>query len=758
VWRPEKDKGRGGWDKPPIDPHTGGPTDATDAAAWMSFEGARALARDLGAGIGLALGDDGPYCGVDLDKVIDDRGEVAGWARDIVDRLASYTEVTPSGKGLRVWVKGRLPRDGKGKSKHRTAQHSGLEFYDSGRYFTVTGNHYPGTPTTIEDRATVLAELHAEIFGARNEGRSASKGADLADDDTLIETARAAKNGPKFAALFDAGDTRGYGGDDSAADFALASLIGFWTGNDPDRVERIFNRSALGQRDKWRERADYREMTIRNALDGIKESYTPRGRRPGATPSMNGHATPGTSANRDLDARLAGFPWTELGNAERLVARFGEDLRHVGRWKKFLTWDGRRWRTDFTGRAMRRAKTTVRLMLAEAATITHDDPKTEAELIEGLTKWAHASEKKRSLDAMLALAATEKEVAIEHDVLDSHRMLLNTKNGTIDLRDGSLNKHRYEDMITHLSPVEYDRDAECPLWDSTLERAFDNDQEMILFIGRLAGVFASGKCTEHILPIFHGEGNNGKSTILKTLMGVLGDDLAMPAMPGMLMLKKHASHPTEIAILRGKRLIVAMESGENERIDEEKVKYLTGNDRITTRGIGEDPWSFDPSHTIVMCTNHKPVIRGTDLAIWRRLLLIPFTVCIPREEIDKDMPEKLRAEYPGILAWMIRGCLEWQRKGLNPPEKVLVATKEYRESQDILQRFYAEACIISTAHGIMAKAAELYNRFKSWAERSGEHEIMSSKEFGERIKADQRFKFKKTDKCNLYHGIGLRPE
>ena len=336
-------------------------------------------------------------------------------------------------------------------------------------------------------------------------------------------------------------------------------------------------------------------------------------------------------------------------------------------------------------------------------------------------------------------------------------MLLNVMNGTIDLTDGSLNPHRREDMLTHLAPVAYDRDAECPLWDATLELVQGGDEEMIAFLRRLAGVFLSGLCTEHILPIFHGEGSNGKSTMVQALIGVLGPDLAMPAMPGMLMLKKHASHPTEIAMLRGKRLIVQMESGQDERIDEEKLKNLTGNDRIATRGIGEDPWSFDPTHTLVMCTNYKPVIRGTDLGIWRRRLLIPFTVCIPADKVDKDMPAKLRAEYPGILTWMVRGCLEWQREGLNPPEKVLAATEEYRQSQDILQRFFAEECILSTAHGVMAKAGELYDRFKAWAEKGGEKDIMSGKEFGERIKTDQRFKCKRESSGMFYHGIGLRP-
>jgi NrS-1 polymerase HBD domain len=274
VWKKDKNKGQGGWDKPPVNPHNGRPADATDQAAWMTFDQARALAPKLGSGIGFALGTDGPYCGVDLDKVIDDQGEVAGWAQDVVDRLASYTEITPSLRGLRVWIKGRLPRDQKGKTKSRMAKHPGIEFYDADRYFTVTGERYPGTPTTIEDRSEELAALHAEIFAPQAKADRQSAPA-LADDDTLLERARDAKNGAKFTALFDRGDISEYNGDASAADLALCSLIAFWAGPEPARIERIFNRSALGRRDKWQERLDYREMTIGKALEGPREFYTP---------------------------------------------------------------------------------------------------------------------------------------------------------------------------------------------------------------------------------------------------------------------------------------------------------------------------------------------------------------------------------------------------------------------------------------------------------------------------------------------------
>jgi hypothetical protein len=285
VWKEAK------WDKPPLNPNTSTATDATDPSAWTTFEKARETAPLIGDGIGYALGTDGPYTGVDLDKVIDDEGVVAPWAQEIVDRLDSYTERTPSRHGLRIWVKGRLPRNAKGKARCKTSKRPGIEFYDSDRYFTVTGDHWPGTPLTIEDRSAALAELHGEIFGPKPKpgpGPEPDHSSELPDDDDLIRMARDARNGLKFRALFDAGDVDRYHGDESAADFALVGMLAFWTGPDPDRIERIFGRSALGRRDKWRDRADYRELTIGKVLDGKREFYTPHRNGRGPRPSADG--------------------------------------------------------------------------------------------------------------------------------------------------------------------------------------------------------------------------------------------------------------------------------------------------------------------------------------------------------------------------------------------------------------------------------------------------------------------------------------
>lgn len=451
-----------------------------------------------------------------------------------------------------------------------------------------------------------------------------------------------------------------------------------------------------------------------------------------------------------IDAELACKHLTDYGNAERLVARFGHDLRYVVRWKKPLAWDGTRWVDDESGLIARYAKQTARSMLCEAATVE------DSKVREAIISWSRRSESKDRQAAMLALAYSEPGIAIRHEDLDRDPWLLNVANGTLDLRDGSLNPHRRVDLITKLCSVVFDREAECPRWDETLELVFENDPVMIAFFQRLCGCCLTGDVSEHILPIFHGEGQNGKTTLMETMMNVLGPDYAMSATQDFLMVQKYRGHTTEYMSLFGKRLVVASETGEDCRLDEPLVKRLTGSDEIRGRRMREDEWSFKPTHKLFLSTNHEPKIRGTDHAIWRRVLKIPCTFRIPPERAVKGMADRLREEAPGILAWAVRGCVAWHHAGdLGVPSKVSLATKQYREDQDELGPWIAEGCDLGI--GFQQQSSDLYANYKGWAERSGIHP-MSSTQFGRRL---PREGITKTlggprGKVIFYSGIKLR--
>jgi P4 family phage/plasmid primase-like protien len=446
----------------------------------------------------------------------------------------------------------------------------------------------------------------------------------------------------------------------------------------------------------------------------------------------------------ELDAKLAKKARTDLGNGERLVARFGTNVRFCHPWKKWLVWDGQRWKADDTAVIQRIGKRTVKAILREAATL-EDDDETKAH-----NQFWHASEAKARIDAMLSMASSENGVPILPDDMDKDHFLLNVKNGTIDLRGGVLRPHRREDLITRLAPVEFRKGATCPTWIGVLEKIFASDTGLINFWKMLCGVCLTGDVSNQILPVLYGAGANGKSTILNALLEILGPDYAIAAPPGLLTLKKGERHPTELASLFSKRLVVDSETAEGAQFNETLVKQLTGGDKISARRMKEDFWEFKPTHKILMCTNHKPEIRETKNAIWRRVKLVPFNVTIPTDEQDARLPDKLRAEYPGILAWCVEGCLDWIELGLEIPTAVEDATKEYRRESDVLAEFLASEC--SVIDTLETRASSLYARYQKWA---GD-EALNQRRFG-RAMTERGFQ-RIPNNGTVYKGIGLRPD
>jgi putative DNA primase/helicase len=345
-------------------------------------------------------------------------------------------------------------------------------------------------------------------------------------------------------------------------------------------------------------------------------------------------------------------------------------------------------------------------------------------------------------------------MSITVDELDPDPWLLNCQNGTIDLRSGELLEHRRADMITKETPVEYHEAAAAPTFEAFLETILPNE-DIRSFVQRALGSAISGKVRDDVLVIFHGGGANGKSTLVHAVMEALGE-YAIASAPDLLMSKGH-SHPTELADLFGARLVSCMESEEGRRLNEGLVKQLTGRDRISARRMREDFWQFDPTHTIILGTNHKPEVRGTDLAIWRRLKLVPFGVTIPKAEQDKDLSEKLQSELPGILRWLVEGCLQWQANGLQEPDEVLAATDSYRSDMDTLAQFIEDSCTVHA--GAQAPATPLWKHYTRWCDESGEKPL-KQRAFGTRLGERGFESFKYTDGPHKdrkgWAGIGLK--
>ncbi len=445
---------------------------------------------------------------------------------------------------------------------------------------------------------------------------------------------------------------------------------------------------------------------------------------------------------------------TDMGNAERFTAQHGADVRYCHAWKKWLVWDGRRWRIDDTGEIERRAKLTARSILNEAADTENEHERKE------LARWALTSEKRERLNAMIALAQSEQPIPIAVDSLDAEPWLLNCENGTLDLRTGELRAPQREDFLTKLCPLEYPTEpgVDPELWLEFLNTIFAGDQELIAFMQRLLGVSLVGEIFENILAIFYGTGSNGKSVFVETASGVLGPDYAMAAPDGFLVSQKNERHPTEIADLHGKRFVSVNETADGGKLSESLVKRLTSRERMRARRMHENHWEFKPTHTLFLTTNHKPVIKGTDNGIWRRLRLVPFKVTIPATEQDKDLGDKLKAEYPAILKWAVTGCLQWLSNGkdLKAPAEVMAATETYRAEQDQLGAFIEECCHLEEWRE--ERASKLFWTWCEFCKSRGE-QAGTQTAFGLKL-TDRGFqKGKPTSGLNknkvVYYGIGV---
>jgi len=410
---------------------------------------------------------------------------------------------------------------------------------------------------------------------------------------------------------------------------------------------------------------------------------------------------------------------TDIGNADRLVAEHGNSLRFVGAWSKWLVWDGARWVIDGTGAAERCAKATVRGMYNEA-TATFDGEDSTKKAI----KWALDSHDARRIRAMVSLARSSDTLAISVSELDADPWALNVANGTLDLRTGKLRRHSPGDLHTKLAPVAYDAAAKCPTWDRFLSTSMGGSTELIDFLARLAGYTLTGVIREHVLGFLFGGGANGKSTCLSTMHALMGD-YAVRAGRGLLFSSRGERHPTELTNLFGARLVTCAEVPDGVAFDEALVKDLTGGDIISARRMREDFWEFAPTHKLYLAGNHKPKVRGQDDGIWRRIRLVPWTVTVPPEQRDSALPEKLRAELPGILAWAVRGCLAWQRDGLGEPQAVRDATSDYRAESDPLREF-AERNLVFAPDALSARL-HVRKAYETHCEETGEFALNARK-------------------------------
>lgn len=500
-------------------------------------------------------------------------------------------------------------------------------------------------------------------------------------------------------------------------------------------VMRSYRACAPGTNTKGAREA-YTEQEV---FATVKEAYSRPAREAWARkPAAPAKETPAgrPRANR---AELLSQPFSDYGNAQRVIACYGADLRYCYEFRKWLVWDVQRWAVDEGERARKLSQATI-LEFARQATAANNR--------EALKFAASCLNSQRISNA---LREAQPHLTIAPVDLDTHPDLLNFANCTLDLKTGYAHPQRPEDFITKLVHHDYVSQAECPLFLTFLKRITANHPGLISYLQRAFGYSLTGHTKEKAVFLLHGRGDNGKSTLLTLFLKLLEEYAGLLQIDTLMVRQESNNTQADLADLRGARFVMTSETEEGQRLAEGKLKRITqGMGRIKATRKYENPIEFPESHKLWIDANHLPIVRGTDNAIWNRLHPVPFDITIPKAGQDRDLPAKLAAESEGILAWAVAGAARWYKDGLGRPGDVDQASQSWRAASDQIGRFIEEACM--TAERVQAKAHPLYLAYKSWAIEGGE-QAETERVFGERMA--ERYTRKKEAGGNVYLGIGL---
>jgi len=701
-----------GADKIPKNPHTGGNAASNNPATWATFEQAVAACEQFrfdGLGFMFANG----YFGVDLDHCLDN----VDFCDEFVETLQSYAEISKSGSGIHIICRGKLP-DG-------ARRRGGVEMYSSGRYFICTGNLYNPKYRDIAECTEAIKVLHQKYLPSEAPRIPARQVTPVdMDDQEIIDKARNCRSGYLFNILY-GGNWQGVYSSQSEADLALCNQLAFWTQRNEAQMDRIFRSSGL-MRPKWDEKRSgktYGAITIGKACANCVDVYEPKKYDDDAELAfaLFGDGKVGVDEPRKQ------YDMTDTGNAHRLFDRFGTIIRYSYNRKKWYFWDGKLWRIDDSGEVKKLADVICEDIKREA--FMEPDEKTQMDLL----KWANRTASSKGKEAMIRECQHLDGVPASPDDFDGYTDYINCVNGIVNLRNGELIPHDSNFMMSKICYSEYDNSGKKPeLWLKFLDDVTNGDKGLQEYIQRCVGYSLTGSTEEQCAYFLYGMGNNGKSTFLDTIADLLGG-YASNAQPETIMMKKWGDTGalSDIARLKGARFVTSEEPTEGVRLNEGLLKQLTGGSKITCRFLYGDEFEYTPEFKIWVATNHKPVIRGTDFGIWRRIKLIPFEVNIPKDKVDKNLKYKLRKEFPQILRWAVEGCIKWRKNGIQEPQCVQEAVKEYKKEMDLLAGFIEECVEIDYDCEDRVTAKDLFQAYIKWARENNEYEMSSKKFFNE---------------------------
>lgn len=766
VWKYEE---RGGKKtKVPYNPKTGARAQSNNPHTFSTLtEAERVQGKYDGIGVGIF----GELCAVDIDHCIQN-GEIHPLASGIIALMKSYTEISPSGEGIRILFKAKGVKPDKAKY-YINNQKAGLEIYLAGhtnKYVTVTGNAI-GDYHEVEERENeLLAVLEAYMQRPSKEKskpvqtaskinpHSASvdyKPATLSDDEVIYK-AHHAKNGDVFAKLWN-GDSLAYKSE-SEADLALCNLLAFWTNKNPAQMDNLFRVSGL-YREKWdrpQSGSTYGAITIENAIAGTKESYAEQKQFTQGKEKL---------AKISSEYKPDGFDVTEQAQSELFYELYKDRVRFcssVG----WLVWNGSKWE-ESEAEARKLVMNLNNLQKAEndrniyhigeriARAVAEELPE-EKRKLETLQKaelmyrkFIKSMRRGGAVSSVLSMAGTLLD--IRPDKLDKNPYLLNTPNGMINLENGALlpsDPLEYCTKSTKYSPS----DKGSEMWLSFLDNLSGSNPEMIDFLKQVAGMSAVGKVYMESLIIAIGDGGNGKSTFFNALLEIMGDYGG--TIDPEILTTSNRNKGAELATLKGKRLVIGAELEEGKRLSTSMLKQIASTDKIHAEQKYRAPEDFSPSHSTILYTNHAPKVGSTDRGTWRRLILVPFTQKVAKNGEQKNYATTLVEEAGEYIAkWIVEGAKGYIENGnsLIIPQFVLKAIDEYKQENDWLGDFLDEYCEVGANY--TAPKNELYDKYRRNAERVGEF-VRANKAFREEM-IKRGFDEGRNEKTRFWEGVRM---
>lgn len=704
--------------KLPINPETKKGAKSNDPTTWVDYDTALLYADEYD-GVGFFFTP--PYVGIDIDSV--NLEKIDTKTLEIINTLDSYTEISVSGKGLHIIVRGSLPG---GVCRKGT-----LEMYQEARFFAMTGNILRGCPDEVYDRQQELEKIYKKYmeqpkiivdYGIQDKR--------IVNFNDLLKV----KN-EKFRKLF-SGKFEEYPSQ-SEADLAFCSMVAYFTDGNAELMDKAVRESQL-YRDKWDKKhgADtYGNLTIKKALDG----YTRRDFLP----------------ELYMDKY---YTYDDTGNADRFTDIFKDRVLYSYTNKGWYIYDGKRWLFDTLGRINDYFEQSIEVLKKQG--MVSNVPMLENETSEDYQKRLkairlayekHLTYSRSNRGTVAGIKQSMHKNSVDISEFDGNDMLINLENSVYDMVSGINTPHDATLKFTKKANVNYDESKKCPRWEQFLREIFNDDKDLIKWIQKALGYSLTGKTSEQVMFILNGNGRNGKSVFLDVVSHIFGD-YRTNIQPDSLMVKNSQGANSDIARLKGARFVTTVESNDGMRFNEGLVKQLTGGDTVTARFLHANEFEFTPKFKVWMATNHRPIIRGTDKGIWRRIRLIPFEREFTEEEVDLDLTSKLLAESDGILQWMLKGLEMWQKERLGMCEKILMANKEYRQEMDVVSTFIEEC--VNNSLGKEVKASELYQHYRNYCSQNGFF-VLTSTKFGRELDNKGYIKLRKRT-GQFYQDISIR--